>query len=101
MRYLLLLLIFLALPVQAEKVWFRNAQITVALDTEKACTNKKILDMIQEQYHSQFRSAAVVWKGEPLEACWILLPNRNVLLVDETGDRGEMDSRSFKRDVGV
>jgi len=100
MRYLILLLISLSLSVHAEKVWFRNPQITISLDTDKSCTNKTVLNMIQEQYHSQFKSAAVVWQGKALEACWMPL-NGNVLLIDETGDRGEMSSRAFKRDPEV
>lgn len=99
--FIALLIALFAIPAYAEKVWFRNPQITVVLETEAACTSKKVLDLIEAQYHSRFKSAAVVWQGKALEACWMDMQDGNALIADETGDYGPMPKDAFKADLGV
>lgn len=99
MRIAALLFCLLVTPVFAASMKMETKEMTVLLQTE-SCTNEKILSLIEDQYRTFFRVADLIYRGKPLKACWMALPqSMEVLMVDETGDHGTLPMSVFKRVV--
>lgn len=92
-----LLLVFSQPVVANETVMtLQTGKVTVRL-MQSQCSAEKVLPKIQPAFQDQFRTAAVLWRGSWLTACWIALPeSRDVLIVDETGDNGTLPMSAFK-----
>lgn len=90
------LLLLVALPAFAASYAMRAGNLAIVLHKD-ACTETKVLNLIEEQYRSAFRRADVTHEGKALKACWMALPDRQqVLVADETGDYGSVPMSMFK-----
>jgi hypothetical protein len=57
------------------------------------CDNEKVQTVLQDT--AGFRAADVEWQGQNYAACWAVI-DRQVVVVDETGDAGFLDPRGFQ-----
>ena len=68
---------------------------------KRACESKTVVDQLKPEYVSKFQAAAMVYNGKSYEACWILTPDGNVVVIDEAGDVTPIPLSMFKVDPGV
>lgn len=91
-------LLLLTFPTYAEpRVVAKGPNLVITLDTD-LCEAPEVLARIKEEHHGNFRKADVLFQGKPLKACWTIdtaLPGM-VILVDETGDSGQLPMAAFK-----
>lgn len=100
-RLIAALLLLVSLPAFAESYAMRAGNLAIVLH-KAACTETKVLSLIEEQYRTAFRKADVTHAGKSLKACWMALPDRQqVLVADETGDYGAVPMSMFKPVVGI
>ena len=95
MKKLAIALLAVAMPAFSQQLVFKGENVTVRL-LEAPCP-KPVVDLIQEQHQAKFRQAEVVFQGKGYRACWTLV-NWNVIVIDETGDAGEIPAAAFKEE---
>ena len=63
---------------------------------DRPCTGK-LEKMIPKELLKELKKAEVVFRNQPVEACWMLTPKGNIGIVDELGDSGELSLKDFVR----
>ena len=94
-----ILSVFLLLSISASaesiaSLVFQTQELRVVL-LSGVCKAKEVLDFINPQYHSVFREAMVTYQGEFLKACWTVLPDGTVGIMDQVGDSGKIPLDAF------
>ena len=72
----------------------RGDGVTVRISSPQ-CTNKKVLDLVKEEYHRDFKRAEIRKFGKTIPACWIV-DTTGIYVVGEDGDRGYVPIELFK-----
>lgn len=76
---------------------YSDQNMTIVL-TKEPCTNAKVLSLIEEPYRANFFAADMTYRGKPLGACWMPMPQQfQILMADETGDYGAVPMSAFKK----
>lgn len=100
-NFILITLLVFSLPVVANTaaqpaIQYRDHNMTLTLRVQPR-RSPGVLKQIPAEHHSAFSVAELIWKGKPLQACWMLWPDQqNFLLIDETGDSGLLPISVFK-----
>jgi len=82
---------------------YQDQTISITLLADK-CTSAKVLVHILPEKHAEYRAAYVIWRGQPIQTCWAVVPDEITIqgeplffLMDETGDHGAVPRAAFKR----
>lgn len=56
-----------------------------------------------EDRKPELKAGKMIWKGKPLDVCWLKGPKGETLVVDETGEAGVIEGSPFdpKGQIGV
>lgn len=102
MRYLILaVLLVFSHPVAAQTVLkFHNREVTVMLNSQP-CTAASVLPGIRPEARGQFKTSSVLWQGKWLAACWMLMDDGMVLVVDEQREYLLLPGSAFKVEAGI
>lgn len=99
--FLIVLMLVFSHPVVAQtSMVFHNREVTVQL-LRGECSNATVRAAIPPEHLPEFRAATVTWRGRLLHACWMLLPNAQVMIVDADLDYGTLPVSAFKPGAGV
>ena len=102
MRILILMVLLgLSSPVVAQTTLkFHSREVTVMLSSQP-CTAPAISAAIKPEARGQFKTSNVLWRGKWLSACWVLMDDGMVLIVDEQHEYLLLPGSAFKVETGV
>lgn len=102
MRYLILMvaLVFSQPVVAQTSLKFHNREVTVTLSSQP-CTAVSVLSAIRPEARGQFKTSSVLWQGKWLAACWMLMDDGMVLVVDEHREYLLLPGSAFKVEPSV
>lgn len=99
--FLIVLMLVFSHPVVAQTTLkFHNREVTVTLSSPP-CTSATVLSAIRPEARSQFKTSSVLWQGKWLAACWVLMDDGMVLIVDEQREYILLPGSAFKVEPGV
>ena len=96
------LLLTFATTVDAVPVW-KDAEGNVVRLLDTPCVSKAgALVNIPPPTRQHMKAATVRWQGKDYVACWLPLSDgQNLFLIDESGDQGVVQKRSFVDEPGA
>lgn len=86
----------------SEELLVARGNNVVIILTQEPCVSTKVGEAHPGKDLSIGFTANIMWKGKPLEACWLLDATAGaVYLIDETGDEGYIPIQAFKASEGI
>ena len=79
----------------------KDADTEVRLEDGPCVTTAGVFANMPDEIRPTFKAAHVRWQGKDYAACWSMVDERTVYVVDESGDAGALPKSAFKDDVAA
>lgn len=88
-------------PADIVRSYESKAGDVLVLSSEPCTTMKGIFaDYPVPGRHPELKAAKMLWKGKPLDACWMIVDGLT-MVIDETGDNGAIEGSPFDPKTGT
>lgn len=95
---LLALLVGVYVEVRAAEVMKDDKGNAITLHQGPCLSAEGVLEKLPQHMRVQMKAARVRWQGKDYDACWLLLDQHTVYILDSAGDQRPLDRRQFKKE---